>query len=39
VLDRAPTPEQGAALGLPAIRSALKRGGRQRNVDARAREV
>jgi transposase len=39
LLDRAPTPEQAAALSLPAIRSALKRGGRQRNVDARAREV
>ncbi|HWT48357.1 MAG TPA: transposase, partial [Mycobacterium sp.] len=39
VLDRAPTPKQGAALSLPAIRSALKRGGRQRNVDARAREI
>jgi hypothetical protein len=39
VLDRAPTPEQGTHLSLPAIRSALKRGGRQRNVDARAREI
>jgi transposase len=39
VLDRAPTPEQAARLGLPAIRSALKRGGRQRYVDARAREI
>ena len=39
VLDRAPTPEQAAALGLPAIRSALKRGGRQRYIDTRAREI
>jgi len=39
VLDRAPTPEQAAALSLPALRSALKRGGRQRNIDARAREI
>ena len=39
VLDRAPTPEQGAHLRLTAIHSALKRGGRQRNVDARAREI
>jgi transposase len=39
VLDRAPTPEQAATLGLPAIRSALKRGGRQRYLDARAREI
>ena len=39
VLDRAPTPEQGAHLPLPAIQSALKRGGRQRNIAARAREI
>src|SRR5258707_1013050 len=39
VLGRAPTPELAAALGLPAIRSALKRGGRQRYIDARAREI
>jgi transposase len=39
VLGRAPTPEQAATLGLPAIRSALKRGGRQRSIDARAREI
>ena len=36
VLGRAPTPELAATLGLPAIRSALKRGGRQRYLDARA---
>jgi transposase len=39
VLDRAPTPDQGARLSRSAIQSALKRGGRQRNIDARAREV
>src|SRR6476659_10130050 len=39
VLDRAPAPEQGARLSLTAIQSALKRGGRQRNIAARAREV
>jgi transposase len=39
VLRRAPTPEQGAHLPLNAIQSALKRGGRQRNVAARARQI
>jgi transposase len=39
VLGRAPTPEQGARLPLSAIQSALKRGGRQRNIAARAREI
>ena len=39
VLGRAPTPEQGARISLPAIESALKRGGRQRYVAARAREI
>jgi len=39
VLDRAPTPAQGAHLPLAAIQSALKRGGRQRNIAARARQV
>ncbi len=39
VLDRAPTPEQGARLPLPAIQSALKRGGRQRYIATRAREI
>lgn len=39
VLDRAPTPEQGARLNLAAIQSALKRGGRQRNIAARARQI
>jgi transposase len=39
VLDRAPTPQQGAQLRLTAIHSALKRGGRQRYIDQRAREI
>ncbi|KSU52537.1 MULTISPECIES: IS110 family transposase [unclassified Gordonia (in: high G+C Gram-positive bacteria)] len=39
VLRRAPTPRQGAALTVAAIRSALKKGGRQRNIDHRAREI
>jgi Transposase len=39
VLDRAPTPEQGARLPLPALQSALKRGGRQSNIAARARQI
>jgi hypothetical protein len=38
VLGRAPTPEQGA-LDRPAIQSALKRGGRKRNIAVRAREI
>ena len=39
VLGRAPSPEQAAHLSLPAIRSALKKAGRQRNIDARARDI
>jgi transposase len=39
VLGRAPSPEQGARLSLTAIQSGLKRGGRQRNIAARAREI
>ena len=39
MLGRAPTPEQGAHLDLPAIQSALKRGGRKRNIAARARQI
>ena len=39
VLGRAPSLEQGARLSLTAIQSALKRGGRQRNIAARAREI
>ena len=39
VLNRAPGPPEGARLPLSAIQSALKRGGRQRNIAARAREI
>jgi hypothetical protein len=39
VLGRAPTPAQGAHLDLTAIQSALKRGGRKRNLAARARQI
>jgi transposase len=39
ILGRAPAPEQGAALSLSAIRSALKHGGRQRYIDTRARDI
>jgi len=39
VLDRAPGPAEGAHLSLSAIQSALKRGGRQRNIAARARHI
>jgi transposase len=39
VLDRAPSPEQAARMSLAAIQSALKRGGRQRNVADRARKI
>ena len=39
VLDRAPTPELAAHLPLPTIQSALKRGGRQRNIATRARQI
>jgi len=39
VLDRAPTPQQRAHLPLGTIQSALKRGGRQRNIAARARQI
>ncbi len=39
VLGRAPTPAEAAHLTLPAIRSALKKAGRQRNIDGRAREI
>jgi transposase len=39
VLDRAPGPEQAARLSMAAIQSALKRGGRQRNIAVRAREI
>jgi transposase len=39
VLGRAPTPELGARLSLSKISSALKAGGRQRNIETRAREI
>jgi hypothetical protein len=39
VLGRAPTPQQGARLSLSKIGAALKAGGRQRNIEARAREI
>ncbi len=39
VLGRAPTPSIGARLTLPQIRAALKRGGRQRNLDKVARRI
>ena len=34
-----PAPAEGARLSLPALHSTLKRGGRQRNIAARAREI
>src|ERR1700756_540769 len=39
VLGRAPTPAEAAHLSLAKIRSALKRAGRVRNLDARALEI
>ena len=39
ILGRAPTPAQAARLSLTKISSALKQGGRQRNIDATAREI
>jgi len=39
VLGRAPTPGQAARLDRPAIQAGLKRGGRKRNIAARAREI
>jgi transposase len=39
VLGRAPTPQLGARLSINQIRSALRHGGRQRNLDQRASEV
>lgn len=38
VLEIAPTPDVGARLSKPRIRAALKRGGRQRNLDAKTVE-
>jgi len=39
VLGRAPTPELGARLSINQLRSTLKAGGRQRNLDQRAAEI
>jgi transposase len=39
VLGRAPTPDAGAALSISQLCAALKRGGRQRNLERRATEV
>jgi transposase len=39
ILGRAPTPAQAARLSLTKISSALKQAGRQRNIDAVAREI
>jgi len=39
ILAKAPTPVEAARLSVSQIRSALKTGGRQRNVDKRAREL
>ena len=39
VLQRAPSPAQGAALSLSKISAALKAAGRQRNIDTKAREI
>ena len=39
VLARAPRPEQGRALSLSALQATLRRGGRQRNLERRAREI
>jgi transposase len=39
VLDKAPTPEAGAALSLSQLRSTLRTGGRQRNLDHKAQEI
>ena len=39
VLERAPSPDVAARLTVAQIRAALERGGRQRNLDRRAREI
>jgi transposase len=39
VLGRAPTPAQGQALSRTAIATALRRGGRQRNIQTRATHI
>jgi transposase len=39
VLAKAPSPAEAKAMPLGKIRSALKAGGRQRNIDSRARQI
>jgi Transposase/Transposase IS116/IS110/IS902 family len=39
VLDRAPSPDQGRALTPAALRQTLRRGGRKRNIDAKAADI
>jgi len=39
ILGRAPTPQLGVRLSINQLRSALQRGGRQRNLDRRAAEI
>lgn len=39
VLTKAPTPAAGARLSIGQLSAALKRAGRQRNIDRRAREI
>ncbi len=39
VLGRAPTPQAARALSVAKIRSALRAGGRQRNIDTRAADI
>ena len=39
VLTKAPDPDQARRLSVTQLRSALKRGGRQRNLEARATEI
>ena len=39
VLERAPTPAQGRSLTRSQIKAALKRGGRQRNLDTRSETI
>ncbi len=39
LLERAPSPDVGARLSVTQVRAALKRGGRQRNLDQRAQQI
>jgi transposase len=39
ILTKAPTPEAGKTLSISQIRAALRRGGRQRNIDRRTAEI